>query len=372
MTERKLMKEGLDKNAVSRLSSSLTRVFPDFPEIKFQLKAFEGLDKLELKQRVEHLIEVLHEFLPQDFCETATQLQQLPLFWDAGNPDDPLNGFAAWPVIDYIAHYGLEETDLSLETLKTLTPLFSAEFAIRPFLLHHPETCFYHMVRWVEDHSEHVRRLVSEGTRPRLPWGQQLKPFIENPEDVLSLLNLLTDDRSEYVRRSVANNLNDIAKDHPYKVIEFCTQLKKNPSPEKEWIIRHATRTLVKNGLPEVFDLLGYTQDPQIDINALLLDSQQILLGQTLSFTFDISSTSDQPQKIVIDYAVHFVKANGKLSPKVFKLKNLELAPRQRQKIVKSHSFKKITTRTYYEGEHVIEIFINGTPKHRKTFMLYP
>lgn len=372
MSERKLMKDGLSKHAISRLSSSLARVFPDFEEIGFQIDAFQGLAPLELKERVKHIIKALNRHLPADFEYTATRLRDLPEHWDKGDAEDPLNGFAAWPIIDYIAEFGMEDPDVSLETLRALTSLFSAEFAIRPFLLKYPEQCFSHLVQWINSDSEHVRRLVSEGTRPRLPWGQQLPPYIKNPSDVLDILELLKDDPSEYVRRSVANNLNDISKDHPERVIALCKAWSKNSNPKRQWIIRHATRTLVKQGHPGVFDLLGYTANPQVSVSSLLLDAEQLMLGQTLSFTFDLHSESPELQKLVIDYAVHFVKANGKTSPKVFKLKNLELDGNTHQRIVKTHAFKEITTRKYYEGEHRIEIIINGEPKASQSFLLYP
>lgn len=372
MTERKLMKDGLDKAAVSRLSSSLSPLFPDFENLTFQMEAFARLDSLELKERVTFLIELLGKHLPDDFEQTARTLWGLPNVWDKGHADDSLAAFAAWPIIDYIAEYGIDYPELSLETLRRLTPLFTAEFAIRPFLLEHEELTLTCLSGWLFDEDENVRRLVSEGTRPRLPWGKVLRPFIENPEEPLNLLDGLKDDPSEYVRRSVANHLNDISKDNPNIMLQWCEMWLQKPTPERQWIVRHATRTLIKDGHPRALALLGYAANPDVLVRNLVLDADQIMSGQLLSFTFDIESTASQSQKLVIDYAVHFVKASGKTQPKVFKLKSIDLAPGKHQRIAKSHSFQPITTRKYYEGEHHIELLINGISHGQQSFMLYP
>jgi 3-methyladenine DNA glycosylase AlkC len=369
MTERKLMKDGFDGSAIRRISKALRKTlpdfgenFPDFSEKRFQEQALNGIEKLELKQRVSHLVRVLHSSLPGDFEKAAKTLSQIPPYWDRGDESDPLAGFAAWPLIDYVGEYGLGHPLISLELLKTLTPLFSAEFAIRPFIKEHFKLTHKHLKAWCKDPNEHVRRLVSEGTRPRLPWGQRLPQFIRNPQPVIELLERIKDDPSEYVRRSVANNLNDISKDNPELVIQICSEWSKAATNERKWIIRQATRSLVRAGNPEVFPLLGYTDNPKITIRNLRLDREIVKIGEGLSFSFDIASASKTGQSFILDYAVYYMKANKKTSPKVFKLKAMTLDPDETTAVRKTHSFKAVTTRKHYEGEHAIELLINGLP----------
>ena len=356
-----LLKNGLSNAAIGRIGQALAGLQPKFNQALFQQKALQGLEALELKERVTHIITVLHEFLPSDFAKTAKLLKRLPTLWDRGPADDPLRGFAAWPLIDYVGTHGLEHPEIAFDTLEKLTELFSAEFAIRPLLLAHPEIARRYLNEWSVHSSEHVRRLASEGTRPRLPWGIQLKPFIENPKPNVPLLDTLKNDPSLYVRRSVANHLNDIAKDHPDTVIELCKKWCTQNAPEEvRWVIRHATRTLVKAGHPEVFPLLGYSEKVAIKKPTITLSSSKLTLGDSLSFSLNIQSQSTAPQKLVIDFALHLVKANGRRQAKVFKLKSLELAPKQLCQLTKVHPIKPISTRKYYSGTQVLEILVNG------------
>jgi len=210
------------------------------------------------------------------------------------------------------------------------------------------------------DRSEHVRRLASEGTRPRLPWGKQLPSFIEDPTKVIALLENLRDDPSDYVRRSVANNLNDISKDNPDLFIETCKRWLADAVPERKWIIKHACRTLIKTGRPEVFPLLGFTANPKLEISTPTLNPNTVCLGNPLQISAPITSKSDKTQQVVIDYAIHFMKANGKTAPKVFKWKNLKLKARESMVLNKAHPLKAINTRRYYSGAHYLEIMVNG------------
>lgn len=356
------MKEGLNQHAIQRIATALTAVYPDFNAREFIATAVAGIEPLALRQRVDFLISVLARYLPQDFIHTADVLTQLPTHWDGGQVDDPLRNFAAWPVIDYIAVYGLQHPQHALPLLKRLTPLFSAEFALRPFLLQHQALTLTHCQQWCHDADKHVRRLASEGTRPRLPWGKQLKPFIADPSPVLALLEQLKDDDSDYVRRSVANNLNDIAKDHPQQVIDRCTAWQQADKPRRDWLIRHACRTLVKQGYAGVYRLLGYTETPQVTVHSLTLTPTVLSVGDSLAFkvTIQAKPSVKTTQKMVIDYTIHYQKANGKTSAKVFKLKNITLAQDESIVLSKKHSFRPVTVRTYYAGQHWVEILVNG------------
>ncbi|MEI6891038.1 MAG: DNA alkylation repair protein [Pontiella sp.] len=364
------MKDGLGKEALERIACALKKAYPAFPEEAFRNAAYHGLHPLELKDRTKHIIAILHDMLPRNFEKTVAILGGIKPHWDEGDPTDNLRGFAAWPIIDYIGEYGLDHPAASLNALKELTPLFSAEFAIRPFIINHFGLTFQTLEKWIDDPDEHVRRLVSEGTRPRLPWACQLPPFIKDPAPILPLLEKLKDDSSEYVRRSVANNLNDISKDHPEKVIAVCENWKKGANPHRKWIIRHATRSLVKAGHPDVFGLLGHTKNPQLDIQTLAVSPKEINLGESIDFSFELTSKSSKPQSIVIDYAIHHRKANGKTTPKVFKFRTLEIAAGKTLRLSKGHAIKPITTRTYYPGEHAVEILINGKTFGHTVFTL--
>ena len=373
-----LMKNGLAKPAILRIAAALKKIDSQIDEDTFIQTALRGLNTLELKARVNHIIHVLHKFLPNDFSLCAPILEKIPEHWDHGDADDSFSSFAAWPIIDYIAVYGLDHPEISLQTLKKLTPLFSAEFAIRPFLIQFPQYSYQQLYKWTKDKNEHVRRLVSEGTRPRLPWGMQLKPYIKDPSANFPLLEQLKNDSSLYVRRSVANHLNDISKDHPDKVIEICKKWLTNSDENLLWLIKHGTRSLVKSGHADVFPLLGYSENIKIEPINLKISVNTIQLGEQLRFQFKIKSIIKKsgsgkhtaPQKMVIDFALHLLKANGQKKAKVFKLKSLTLQPQEQQIIEKSHPIKKITTRKYYTGQQKLEILINGKIVASQTFEL--
>lgn len=362
-----LMKNGLGEAAVSRICDALIHAGAEFPPQHFTKDCLSPLHSLELKQRVQHIITVMGRHLPDSFPEAAKILGRVRDYWPKAAPrEDKPTMFSSWPMIDYVAEYGINHPDIALPLLRYLTPLFSAEFAIRPFLNVHPDQTYNTMLLWCLDSDEHVRRLASEGIRPRLPWGKQLPQYIENPNPVIALLETLKDDPSDYVRRSVANNLNDISKDHPNVIIHTCKQWLNAPVPERKWIIRHATRTLVKSGHPDVFPLLGYTERPQLDIQSFKINQEKITLGSSLEIQLNITSTASTQQKVVIDYAIHYVKSNGTTKAKVFKWKNLTLPPYQSVTLHKSHPFKKISTRQLYSGEHAVEPLINGQQKSSK------
>jgi len=364
-----LMKDGLGVQAVKRIAKCVALVVPGFNAKAFQKDAERGLDELELKARVHHLIAVLHRHYDLPFKKLSQHLQNLPDVWDRGSAADNKAGFAAWPLIDYVAAHGLQHPKEALQTLEKLTPMFSAEFAIRPFIQQHPDLTYATLLQWCDHPSEHVRRLASEGARPRLPWGMRLPQFINNPEPLRALLEKLKSDPSLYVRRSVANNLNDISKDNADWMVDLCSSWLGNQHEHTHWIVKHALRSLVKAGDVRVFPLLGYAATPNVTVNEMQLDKQQIAVGETIKFSCVITG-GKKAQNLVVDYVVYFVKANGKLAPKVFKLKNIALAAHEAITLAKSQSFKMITTRRYYAGEHQLAIHVNGKEVARQGFHL--
>ena len=364
------MKDGLNRAVIERIAATFSRVSPDFASNGFLRRACDGLDGLELKDRVIRVAESLDAVLPRPFPKALAVILKAAEVWPERDPDDALGGFAAWPIIDFVGLYGVDHPDESLPALRRLTPLFSAEFAIRPFLIEHTDATLAHLDRWIADPDEHVRRLVSEGTRPLLPWGQRLRAFQADPSLAMGFLERLKDDPSEYVRRSVANHLNDISKDHPDVTLEVCERWSRDAGPERCWIVRHALRTLLKQGEPRALTLLGYDNGAEVAADGFSLSPKSISMGDSLTFSLTLTSTGAAPQDLLIDYAIHHRKANGGTTPKVFRLKTLDIAPGATVRLKKSHPFKPITTRRYYSGTHEVEVIVNGRSVAREAFEL--
>lgn len=370
MAEQALLKDQLGFTAISELRQRITAVYPEFDGQGFEDKAGGGLEQLELKARVRHIIEALAENLPTDFCETAQILAQLAEHWSTQRPERNWNSYAAWPVIDYVGIYGLSYPQRAFSVLEKLTPLFTAEFAIRPFVDQHFDLTYQQMLRWAGHDNEHVRRLASEGLRPRLPWAAHISSLRQDPSPLWPLLDKLKADPSLYVRRSVANNLNDISKDHPDQVLAVCKSWQQQNNTHTDWVIRHGLRSLVKSGVKAVYPLLGFSKQPQLSDIKLRLDRENMMVGQSVILSLELACESNQPQHLVVDYRVGYIRADGKRGYKVFKWKNIHLQPEQSLCLKKTHSFKPVSTRQYYPGTHVIEVLINGETFAREVFEL--
>jgi 3-methyladenine DNA glycosylase AlkC len=365
-------------NVISDMARHLSRAsaevgVPAFDEKSFRRRAGRNLEALELKERSAQIEEALTEFLPDDFPVAAEVLRRTVRDEGHGGtePDaaaqEGLSGLALMPVADYVAHHGMEYLDLALGLLREITMRSSSEFAIRPFLVAEQERTLTVLKEWAGDSNHHVRRLVSEGTRPRLPWATRLSAFVRDPRPVLPLLQMLKDDPSEYVRRSVANNLNDIAKDHPDLVVEIAVRWLEGASEERRRLVRHACRTLAKQGHPGALEALGYGP-PRISLGSLTVLTPVVRLGEALSFEVAFRSDADSEQSLMVDYVIHHRKANGTTSPKVFKWKILTLAAGKEHRAIRKHSMKRITTRTYYPGVHFVELKVNGRGMGREPF----
>ena len=364
------LKDGLNRAVIERIAATFSGVAPDFASNGFLRRACDGLDGLELKDRVIRIAESLNAVLPKPFPRALAAILKAAEAWPERDPDDALGGFAAWPIIDFVGLYGVDHPDVSLSALRRLTPLFSAEFAIRPFLIAHQDATLAHLTRWVDDPDEHVRRLVSEGTRPLLPWGQRLRAFQADPSLAMPLLERLKDDPSEYVRRSVANHLNDISKDHPDITLDVCERWSRDAGAERQWIVRHALRSLLKQGEPRALTLLGYDNGAEVSADGFTLSPKSIEMGDSLVFSLSLTSTGAEPQGLLVDYAIHHRKANGETTPKIFRLRTMEIAPGVTVRLKKSHAFKPITTRRYHSGTHEVEVIVNGRSVARQAFEL--
>lgn len=350
-----------NERVVNQLAASLSAAWGGFDADGFSQSVNAHLKPLSFSGRTALIRDRLWEYLPRQYPRA------LEIILRALPPELPgceltgYDGFIVLPQNEFVAKYGLDHYDLSMQALYQMTRRFSAEGAIRAFILKYPEQTLAILAGWAEDENCHVRRLVSEGTRPRLPWTKQLKPFIADPGPVLRLLEKLKTDPELVVRRSVANNLNDIAKDHPDLVVNVLRRWSKIDNDGTRWLIRHAARTLVKQGNKNVLTVLGYDSTAGIVVSKMRIDKPVVKMGADLIFSFEIKSKSMQKQKLVIDYVIQHVKANGKRKPKVFKLAKKELDPRETLQISKRHSFRPISTRKYYAGKHALEIQINGT-----------
>lgn len=365
----------INATTVADLARHLSRAAPAFDARRFTALA-SGLEALEFKGRAQHLAAALAQTLPADFDAAASAIEAAlgPTADDpegriSGTSDAGLAGWAVWPLAEFVAARGLDEPRRALRALHALTQRFTAEWAIRPFIERHPALVFRTLSRWARDPSVHVRRLVSEGTRPRLPWGMQLKGLIADPSPTLPLLEALQDDPSPYVRRSVANHLNDIAKDHPAIVARWLADHLPGASDERRALLRHASRTLIKRGDAAVLAAWGIGR-PLDGTAELELSPKRVRLGESFAMTVTLASTARQAQALVVDYAVHHVKANGATSPKVFKGWNLTLPARGELTLARRHSMRPITTRTYHAGRHEVDLRVNGKIVARAFFEL--
>jgi 3-methyladenine DNA glycosylase AlkC len=268
--------------------------------------------------------------------------------------------FFYMPHVLYVADRGLEHFDLSMRAQYELTKRFSAESSIRPYIARDPERVLATFRAWTTDPNPHVRRLVSEGTRMRLPWAPRVAWLDAHPERVLELLELLKDDASTMVRRSVANNLNDLGKARPDLLIRTATAWTKDAPAERTSLIEHALRSAIKRGDPQALRLLGYGKKPAVALERVTFAPRRVRIGGRVAMRFALRSTARARQDLLVDVAVHFVKARGATSAKVFKVKRLALAPRARVELTAAFSLAVHTTRVPQPGRHAVEVIVNG------------
>ena len=354
----------LNSKVVSGFSQRIKKTYPKFEDKKFVDFITLKLDELPLKERVKLIREALEKYLPQDF-NLATNILINSLVLKTKEID--WSSFIIWPQTDYIAKNGLNNFDLSMKALNEMTKHFTAEWAIRPFIEKDSNKTLKLLKIWAKDPNVHIRRLASEGIRPRLPWGMALKDFKKNPAPIIEILEILKDDPELYVRRSVANNINDISKDNPEIAIDLLKKWQKNSNKNRDWIIKHALRTLFKKGHKDALALVG-NHHPKIKLEYLNLSKKIIKIGEKLIFSISIESLIKQ--KLMIDCKIHYLKSNKKHSGKVFKLANREPDKKEKLEIKRKISFKDMTTRKHYPGQHFIEIIVNGESFGKEEFLL--
>lgn len=354
------LKNSYNRTYIDRLASRIGEVWPPFDQTLFVSRVMDDQwEAKELKARMKHISTMMHQSLPLSFEEVVSILQE------AGKS---FGGFEGMFFPDYIEQFGTDYWDLSVTALKTLTQYSSSEFAVRPMIIRNPEKMMRVMLEWASDENEHVRRLASEGCRPRLPWSMALPAFKKDPQLIIPILNQLKQDESLYVRRSVANNLNDIAKDNPNVVLEWC-RANIGRHPDTDWIIKHGCRTLLKQANPEAMALFGYAKTDLISVSDIDIQTPQLAIGEDLHFSFKVMTKQRSLNKLRIEYIVDYVKANGRMSPKVFKSSESDYIE-DCVAFNRKHSFRQMTTRKHYPGEHKLSIRVNGDIKATALFEL--
>jgi 3-methyladenine DNA glycosylase AlkC len=353
------------------IADMIAAVYPAFSKAQFLHTALKGYEPLALMPRGRHIARALRQHLPGDYEQAITiLLASLGPKVTTQVGDGEMAPFLYLPHVLFVQKYGLDHFELSMRAQHELTQRFTAEFSIRPFLERYREATLARLTQWATDPSPDVRRLVSEGTRPRLPWAPRLRDFQADPQPVLALLDLLKDDPDLYVRRSVANNLNDIGKDHPALLAETAKRWMQHATEERRWLIRHALRSAVKRGEPDALHVLGAGHDARVVVRQRSITPHRVQVGRSVTVAFEIMNAQSTPQRVMVDFRIHFVKANGSTTPKVFKLKMLELAPRASASLKKTVSLKPMTTRKHYPGQHRVDILLNGRAKSLGTFEL--
>lgn len=348
-----------DHGFIDDLSKKVKDAYPSFQNEKFTEMVYAGdWNELSLKQRVRRISECFHATLGVEYKAVIDILKEV-----APNYQGNLSGII-FP--DYVEVYGLHDWETSIEALEYFTQFSSSEFAVRPFVVLSESKMMEQFLIWSKHPNEHVRRLASEGSRPRLPWGMALKSLKKDPSLILPILENLKEDPSLYVRKSVANNLNDISKDHP----DITLALAKRWYGNKEitdWIVKKALRTLLKKGNVEALELFGLGRLEHIKASNLEV-TESVSIGDSCFFTFTLESTDGAPRKLRVEYVIDFVKANGKHSPKQFQISESTILPGETRHYTKVHSFKDLSTRKHYQGVHFVSIVVNGEVKIKRAF----
>lgn len=352
------LKNVYTKEYIKNLAFKIKEHYQEFDSDSFINSIFNSTwEELELKMRMRHIAITLNDYLPLSYEKQLEVLK--PASKDFGS-------FEAMFFQDFVEVYGLDDFENSMEALAVFTQDSSSEFAIRQFILKYENETMHQMKLWSKSSNEHLRRLSCEGCRPRLPWAVALPVFKKNPAKVFEIIEELKNDKSLYVRKSVANNLNDISKDNPALVIEF---VKNNLgiSKELDWICKHGSRTLLKKGDKHTLELFSFGKSSHVDIVNFSCD-EFVKVDDSLNFSFEL--VSEEPLgNIRVEYAIDYLKSNNTYNKKVFMISQNNIKSKQKT-FLKKQSFKNMTTRKHYLGKHFISILLNGEEKIKRSFIL--
>jgi len=357
-------KERLGLKNIKIIASAVQSVYPEFSKTKFFKDLEKEIPALELKQRMELIAQALMSHLPEK-VETL-----FPILIQSAQK---LDGFLVWPHTHVVTCRGLEKgkthLKLSMDALYEMTQVFTSEFAIREFLIQYPDETLKILNSWLDDPSEHVRRLISEGTRPLLPWGKRLDQFVKDPTRTWELLEHLKNDPSIYVRKSVANHINDHSKNHVDWILKKLSRWKKQNDQNVNWVILHGSRTMIKKGSLQALALQG-VKAFRFKFSGFELSSTTLRLGQTLESRFKLKNLENKTVKIILDQSIDFLKKNDELSDKVFKGKNLQMRAFESLRVILKLPLREVTTRVYYPGQHTYTLLLNGAPIKTSKFLL--
>ncbi|MEP1095679.1 MAG: DNA alkylation repair protein [Cyclobacteriaceae bacterium] len=361
------LKNMYNENFFEGFISAIKRVYPDFNKVAFLNDIYaEDWEGKELKDRMYRISSVLYKHLNSDFSNAVKVIRQLVEFLKSGQ--DQMS-FEYMFLPDLIEKNGLDEYETSVSALEDITQFTSCEFAVRPFIIKYPQQMMEQMYTWSTHQNQNVRRLASEGCRPRLPWAMALPALKENPKPILPILKNLKNDPSEFVRRSVANNLNDISKDNSSLVVDIAkTWFGK--TKETDALVKHACRTLLKQGNQEMMELFGSGSSDEFKIKKFKVTTPKVKIGESLAFAFQLINSRKTSAKIRLEYGLYFQKANGALSKKVFKISEKVYPENSTTVVNRKQTFRVITTRKYHPGLHQVSIIVNGKEHGKISFEL--
>lgn len=355
------LKEEFNEFFIHKLADEFLTAYPQFNREKFVNTTFSAdWQNKELKERMRFITSKMHEFLPLSYAEQIQIIKKVaPKF----------SGIQGFVFPDFVQVYGLDDFDTSIKALEFLTEFSTSEFAIRPFIEKYPKEMVKQLLIWSKSSNHHVRRLSSEGSRPKLPWATPLRGFIKDPTPVLQILENLKNDESLYVRKSVANHLNDISKNHPDLVLKICKSWY-GKTKNTDWIVKQALRTLLKKGNKEALTIFGTANADKIEVEALQLSKNKLKIGEELMFSFEINNTDKTHLTLRLEYIIHFMKSNGSTSPKIFKITESTFSSETKKQLIRKHKFANLTTRKHYTGKHQLAIVVNGDVKQVVDFEL--
>ncbi|WP_111707851.1 DNA alkylation repair protein [Lutibacter citreus] len=362
-----LLKNIYNNNFFEEFSNALKSVVPHFNKESFINQILDkNWNEKELKQRMRHITIVLKQHLYNDFNKNVNVLTETINHLKRNG----INGGLEYIIIpDFIEVYGLDDYPTSIKAIEEITQFITCEFAIRPFIIKYENELLKQMLQWSKHNKSAVRRLASEGCRPRLPWAMALPSLKENPKPIFPILENLKNDNTKTVRLSVANNLNDISKDNPQIIIDLVKKWLGKTS-ETDWVLKHASRTLLKQGNLEIMQLFGFSSIENLKIESFKILTPSVKIGEYVEFSFNLLNTASCTSKLRLEYGLYYQKANGSLSRKVFKISEKEYPKNSKTLIKKKQSFKIITTRKFHVGEHQVSIILNGVELDKRSFTL--
>ena len=355
------LKNMLNEKSLREFALVIKSVYSSFKVEEFLKSTLdETWETLELKARGRQITLNLGKYLPSNYKEAISIIDKVIVKY---------KGFACFCFPDFVEIYGQdkEKLDVSIEALGRYTEYMSSEFAVRPFIINYEDKMMAQMCAWSKDENEHRRRLASEGSRPALPWGQALPKYKKDPTPILPILEELKADPSLFVRKSVANNLNDISKTHPDLVLRIAKDWY-GKNEHTDWIVKHACRTLLKKGNPEALAIFGYGDNISLEVKDFHLNEKSIKIGENICFSFTINAK--KATKTRLEYGIDYVKSNGKRNRKIFQLSAITLKANENKKYTRKHSFENVSTRKHYPGTHAVTLIVNGMPYTTRDFEL--